>query len=92
MTVAASRWLISNVAVAEDYRRRGIARQMMLAAIEEARMRGGANGLFSTSARGTPAPNSFYASLGFEVVDTESQFVRTRPPRLSLSRSPSAVS
>src|ERR1700687_1055106 len=34
------RWMISNVAVSEKFRRHGIARQLMLAAIDEARARG----------------------------------------------------
>ena len=71
------RWLISNVAVAEEYRRRGIARQMMLAAVEEARIRG-AQWIILNVRPWNLGAESLYESLGFEIVDTESHYVRTR--------------
>ncbi len=73
----AARWLISNVAVAEEFRRRGIARQMMLAAIDEARARGAQWIVLNVRPWNTGA-QQLYESLGFEVVDTENQSVRTR--------------
>lgn len=72
-----SRWLISNVAVAETHRRQGIARQMMLAAMDEARARGAQWLILNVRPWNTGA-EQLYESLGFQVVDTETQYVRTR--------------
>ncbi|MBI4675240.1 MAG: GNAT family N-acetyltransferase [Chloroflexi bacterium] len=73
----AARWLISNVAVAEKFRRRGIARQLMQAAIDEARARNARSLILNVRPWNTGV-QQLYEALGFQVVDTESQFVRTR--------------
>lgn len=72
------RWMISNVAVAEKFRRRGIARQLMVAAIDEARSRN-AQWLILNVRPWNDSAVRLYEGLGFETVDTESQYVRTRP-------------
>lgn len=71
------RWMISNVAVAEKYRRRGIARQMMLAAIDDARARNALWIILNVRPWNDGAVR-LYEGLGFETIDTESLFVRTR--------------
>lgn len=71
------RWLISNVAVAENMRRRGIARQLMQAAIDEARVRR-ARWLILNVRPWNTAARQLYEGLGFDVVDTEHQYARTR--------------
>lgn len=71
------RWMISNVAVAEKYRRRGIARQLMLAAVDEARSRSAAWVILNVRPWNEGAVR-LYTALGFETVDTETQYVRTR--------------
>jgi ribosomal protein S18 acetylase RimI-like enzyme len=72
-----ARWLISNVAVATAYRRRGIARQLMLAAIDEARARTARWMILNVRPWNTSARN-LYEGLGFDLVDTETLYVRTR--------------
>lgn len=71
------RWMLSNVAVAEKFRRRGIARQLMVAAIDEARARG-AQWLILNVRPWNESARRLYEALGFETVDTETQYVRTR--------------
>ncbi len=75
-----ARWLISNVAVAESERRRGIARQLMEAAIDHVRAHGG-RWIILNVRPWNVAALKLYESLGFEVVDTETQYVRTRARR-----------
>ena len=72
-----ARWLISNVAVAEKYRRRGLARQLMLAAIDHARERNARWLILNVRPWNTGAQH-LYEALGFETVDTEMHYVRTR--------------
>lgn len=71
------RWMISNVAVAEKFRRRGLARLLMLAAIDEARARG-AQWIVLNVRPWNEGAIHLYERLGFETVDTETQYVRTR--------------
>ena len=71
------RWMISNVAVAEKFRRRGIARQLMLAAIDEARARS-AQWILLNVRPWNESAIRLYEGLGFDTVDTETQYVRTR--------------
>ena len=73
-----ARWLISNVAVAEKYRRRGLGRQLMQAAIDEARERNARWLILNVRPWNTGAQR-LYEALGFRVADTEMQYVRTRP-------------
>jgi ribosomal protein S18 acetylase RimI-like enzyme len=77
-----ARWLVSNVAVAEKYRRHGIARQMMQAAIDDARARS-ARWIILNVRPWNNAAVKLYETLGFESVDTETQYVRTRPRTFS---------
>jgi predicted N-acetyltransferase YhbS len=70
-------WLISNVAVEEMFRRRGIARQLMEAAIWEARQRG-ATWLILNVRPHNDGAIELYHALGFETVDTEMGYVRKR--------------
>jgi ribosomal protein S18 acetylase RimI-like enzyme len=70
------RWMISNVAVAEKYRRRGLARQMMQAAIDEARAHN-ARWLILNVRPWNTAALRLYETLGFQVADTEMQYIRT---------------
>lgn len=76
------RWMISNVAVAEKYRRRGIARQMMQAALDEAHDRNATWVILNVRPWNEGALR-LYAALGFETVDTETQYVRTRSRELT---------
>lgn len=71
------RWMISNVAVAEKSRRRGIARQLMLAAIDEARARN-AQWIILNVRPWNEGAIRLYEALGFDTIDTETQYVRTR--------------
>lgn len=73
-----ARWMISNVAVAEKYRRRGLGRLLMQAAIDEARERNARWLILNVRPWNTGAQR-LYEALGFHVVDTEMQYVRTRP-------------
>lgn len=72
-----ARWLVSNVAVAEKYRRHGIARQMMQAAIDDARARS-ARWIILNVRPWNLGAVKLYEDLGFEAVDTETQHIRTR--------------
>jgi len=71
------RWMISNVAVAEKFRRRGIARQLMHAAIDEARARN-AQWIILNVRPWNESAVRLYSGLGFDTIDTETQYVRTR--------------
>lgn len=73
----AARWMISNVAVAEKFRRRGLARQLMQAAIDEARARN-ARWLILNVRPWNDGARRLYEALGFQAVDTESQYARAR--------------
>lgn len=75
-------WLISNVAVDEKFRRRGIGRDLMEAATAEARARG-ASWLVLNVRPHNEAAITLYERLGFQKVDTEMGYVRRRnsPPR-----------
>lgn len=68
-------WVIANVAVYPEYRRRGIARQLMVAALESVAQRG-KFAILQVDADNPPAIR-LYESLGFRVQRT---FVRWRRP------------
>jgi ribosomal protein S18 acetylase RimI-like enzyme len=70
-------WLISNVAVDEKFRRRGIARELMLAALAEARQRGATWVILNVRPHNTGAI-LLYRELGFESVDTEMGYAARR--------------
>jgi ribosomal protein S18 acetylase RimI-like enzyme len=73
-------WLVSNVAVDEEFRRRGIARQLMEAATAEARGRG-ADWLILNVRPHNSAAITLYENLGFETIDTEMAYIRRRQDR-----------
>lgn len=62
-------WTIANVAVLPAYRRRGLARRLVEAAIGRARERGGKNVVLDVIAGNLPA-YELYRSLGFEHFNT----------------------
>ena len=65
-----SRWRVSNVAVAPEFRRRGIAEQMMLASIREVAERGGSWVVLQVRTD-NPAAYGLYQQLGFTDVCRE---------------------
>ncbi|GIW09468.1 MAG: hypothetical protein KatS3mg061_0525 [Dehalococcoidia bacterium] len=73
------RWMLGNVAVDAAYRRRGIARQLTLAALREIERRGGELVLLDVRADNEPA-YALYRSLGFHPID---RLVELRHPPLS---------
>lgn len=78
-------WMIGNVAVAREWRRRGIARALMQAAIELARRHHGDWVALQVRSDGT-APRLLYESLGFAVLGETIHYRRTRPPALVAQR------
>ncbi|MBC7233382.1 MAG: GNAT family N-acetyltransferase [Chloroflexi bacterium] len=64
-----SLWSISNVAVHPDFRGRGIARQLMKAAIQEAKQKGAQWVILEVQTDNAPA-RQLYQELGFQVYDT----------------------
>lgn len=73
-----SRWQISNVAVHRDFRRRGIGRRLMEAALALARERGGEWVLLQVRHDNMPALH-LYESLGFESLYASVELCRVGP-------------
>jgi GNAT superfamily N-acetyltransferase len=71
-------WLIANVAVHPDQRRRGIALQMMRATLDQIRQRGGADVILQVD-DDNAAAIELYRRLGFQTVATHLTW--TRPGR-----------
>jgi ribosomal protein S18 acetylase RimI-like enzyme len=69
------RWLIGNVGVLPDYRRRGIARQLVQACVDYARERGAASVVLDVVAGNEPACR-LYESLAFTHYDDRYEFNR----------------
>lgn len=69
------RWVLANVAVSPGYRRRGIARQMVEAAIDKARERS-ATALHLQVERDNPPAHRLYQQLGFENLTTRTNWRR----------------
>ena len=67
------RWMIANVAVLPSCRRRGIARQLTQAAIEEAMKRGARAVVLDVRADNVPA-RDLYLSMGFQFLDCKARF------------------
>jgi ribosomal protein S18 acetylase RimI-like enzyme len=81
-----NRWQISNVAVLESFRGRGIGRRLVEAAIDLILQRGG-NTAYLFVRHDNPAAIHLYESLGFAEVDrtTDCKYVPDRPAEGDLS-------
>jgi GNAT superfamily N-acetyltransferase len=77
------RWLISNVAVAEAYQGRGIARSLMYAAIELAREYNGLSISLQVRADNAPAKH-LYQSLNFKEISGTSYLHLKQIPNLAM--------
>jgi ribosomal protein S18 acetylase RimI-like enzyme len=66
------RWLISNVAVSSEYRGRGIAHQLVQAAIDMAREHGGQWAILQVHTDNIPA-RKLYQQLGFKQISAETE-------------------
>jgi ribosomal protein S18 acetylase RimI-like enzyme len=78
-------WVLSNVAVHPEYRGRGIARQLLQAALQEASRRGARHVLLEMRTD-NPATQHLYAALGFRTYDTIAELclpAHRSPDRLS---------
>jgi GNAT superfamily N-acetyltransferase len=71
-------WIIANVGVLPEYRRRGIARKLVEAAIEMAKSRKAKRVILDVIEGNDPA-YQLYLSLGFEQFDYGAEFVYSRP-------------
>jgi ribosomal protein S18 acetylase RimI-like enzyme len=87
------RWLISNVAVRPNHQSRGIAHQLVEAAIDLARDQGGEWAILQVHADNIPACK-LYQHLGFEQITavTELYLERARPVAFTPVKSPSTGS
>ncbi len=75
------RWLISNLAVSENYQGRGIGRSLMDAALELAQEYRGASIALQVRADNTPAKR-LYDSLGFKEISGTAYIQKKRVPRV----------
>ncbi len=82
-------WTITNVAVHPDFRRQGIARQLMEAALDEARDRRAPSVVLEVQAANAPA-QQLYRELGFEHYQTVTE-LRLPAPNASILRHPPAL-
>lgn len=73
--LSADNWLISNVAVHPDYRRRGIARSLMDATLDWIRDRNARWAILQVR-HGNLAAKRLYLNLGFIIVDTTTEMQR----------------
>lgn len=71
-----SAWVIANVGVHPQYQRRGIARQLMLAALQTIAARGGAHAILQVDYDNDPAI-ALYEQLGFRQERAFSQWIRS---------------
>ena len=85
--LSATNWLISNVAVHPDYRRRGIARQLMEAALDWMRSRNARWAVLQVR-HDNEAAKRLYENLGFVVVDTTTELQRWGVPHVDPVRVP----
>jgi len=74
-------WLIANVAVHPDHRRRGVARALMEATLESIVQRGGRWVILQLEHDNRGA-RALYEGLGFEEVGRLTQWALARPPRV----------
>jgi ribosomal protein S18 acetylase RimI-like enzyme len=80
------RYVIANVAVHPDYRRKGIARSLVEACLEYAREKRAAELLLQVE-RENSAAQVLYASLGFKALTTRTKWVRPNSHNRSLPQS-----
>lgn len=78
------RWEIGIIVVLPEYRRRGIARNLMIAAIDSIRERGGKVAVLDAAAESTAAC-LLYEQLGFEHIYTAIEFNCTNEPQAGWS-------
>jgi ribosomal protein S18 acetylase RimI-like enzyme len=71
------RWVIANVAVDPDHRRRGIGRALVRAAIDLAKQRRARTVVLQVD-RSNQGARDLYASLGFQVTSTRTSWIRPR--------------
>lgn len=79
----ARRWQIANVAVAPEYRGRGIGRMLMEAALDYIRAHEGTWAVLQVRADNAIA-RRLYEQLGFEAITESSEMRRERPPESPL--------
>jgi ribosomal protein S18 acetylase RimI-like enzyme len=79
----ARRWQIANVAVAPEYRGRGIGRMLMEAALDHIRAHKGTWAVLQVRADNVVA-RRLYEQLGFEAITESSEMRRDRPPESPL--------
>ncbi len=79
----ARRWQIANVAVAPEYRGRGIGRMLMEAALDHIRANEGTWAVLQVRADNVVA-RRLYEQLGFEAITESSEMRRERPPESPL--------
>jgi len=72
------RWYISNVAVAPDFRGRGVGRSLMEAALDQVRQRGGGWTLLQAD-EGNVAAMKLYSRLGFSSLGSTAHLYRPSP-------------
>ncbi len=75
----AGQWVVSNVAVEDEFRRRGIARALMQAALHDLQERKARVVILQVRPQNTPAIR-LYQQLGFEIVDTATRYRRSSSP------------
>lgn len=76
---ATDKWMIGNVGVLPEYRRRGLARRLMQAALEDIRARGGRKAILDVIDGNLPAVR-LYESLGFERFSGTTELYLTPAP------------
>jgi len=79
------RWMLANVAVLPEYRKRGIARALVTSAIDLAARRGGLELVLQVDVRSEPA-HRLYESLGFATQTTRTTWWRSREARLPVDQ------
>lgn len=87
----AQRWHISNVAVSQAYRGRGIGRRLVEAAVNAARERGGEWALLQVRHDNEPALH-IYRSLGFESLFESVELTHVGPAREGPKQTPAGTS
>ncbi|MBI5651902.1 MAG: GNAT family N-acetyltransferase [Chloroflexi bacterium] len=75
----ADRFMISNVAVKPEYRRQGIARQLVMVALDELRERG-AHTIILNARPSAPGAIKLYANLGFQEIEMRGEWSLTTAP------------